>query len=98
MARGLRHLPLSAKQVARAKVLAKDARACTRLAAHPVAAVAAAIAYAVVFVDQVPLSAAEVAAPFRVGATRLRAAFEVLRAELDLTRGDARYATQPRRG
>lgn len=59
-------------------------------------ALAAAIAYAIIYVDQVPLSAGEVAAPFRVSTTRVRAAFEVLRAELDLIRGDSRYATEAR--
>lgn len=57
---------------------------------------AAAIAYAIVYVDHVPLSQAEVAAPFRVAVGRLRGRFSELRAKLDLIRGDARYATTRR--
>ena len=56
--------------------------------------VAAAIAYAVVFVDRVPLTPAEVAATFRVSPAALRGRFGELRARLDLTPGDARYATR----
>ncbi len=54
---------------------------------------AAAVAYAIVFVDHVPLTQAEVAACFRVSASALRARFKDLRLRLDLTPGDARYAT-----
>ena len=57
--------------------------------------VAAAIAYAVVFVDRVPLTPAEVAATFRVSPAALRGRFGELRARLDLTPGDARFATKP---
>jgi hypothetical protein len=46
-----------------------------------------------VYVDHVPLSQAEVAACFRVGVASLRGRFGELRAYLDLTPGDARYAT-----
>ncbi len=60
------------------------------------AGLAAAVAYAIVFVDRVPLSQAEVAAPFRVGVANLRGRFTELRATLDLIRGDARYATTRR--
>ncbi len=93
---GLAHLPFSPKQLARARALAKDVRARvgSQLVQLEPAALAAAIAYAIIYVDQVPLSAGEVAAPFRVSATRVRAAFEVLRTELDLIRGDTRYATE----
>jgi hypothetical protein len=56
--------------------------------------VAAAIAYAVVFVDRIPLTPAEVAATFRVSPAALRGRFGELRARLDLTPGDARYATR----
>lgn len=96
----------------RARVVSAAKVAATGLAKHPVStahgavehalahldqpALAAAIAYAIIYVDQVPLSAGEVAAPFRVSTTRVRAAFEVLRAELDLIRGDSRYATETR--
>jgi hypothetical protein len=54
---------------------------------------AAAIAYAIVYVDHVPLTQAEVAGCFRVSASLLRARFKDLRLRLDLTPGDARYAT-----
>jgi hypothetical protein len=94
LSNGLQHLPFSTKQIARAKALTKDLRAhlhAFSAQTHETSAIAAAIAYAIVFVNQVPLSAAEVAAPFRISATRLRAAFELLRAELDLTRADVRY-------
>ncbi len=58
-----------------------------------VAGLAAAVAYAIVYIDHVPLSQAEVAAPFRVGVAQLRGRFAELRAKLDIIRGDARYAT-----
>ncbi len=54
---------------------------------------AAAVAYAIVYVDHVPLTQAEVAACFRVSASALRARFKDLRHRLDLTPGDVRYAT-----
>lgn len=57
------------------------------------AGIAAAVAYAIVYVDQVPLSQAEVAAPFRVAVAELRGRFAELRAKLDLIRGDVRYTT-----
>jgi hypothetical protein len=57
---------------------------------------AAAVAYAIVYIDHVPLSQAEVAAPFRVGVAHLRGRFAELRAKLDIIRGDARYATTRR--
>ena len=58
-----------------------------------VAGLAAAVAYAIVYVDHIPLSQAEVAAPFRVAVGRLRGRFAELRAKLDIIPGDARYAT-----
>jgi Tfp pilus assembly protein PilF len=60
---------------------------------HDVAGLAAAVAYAIVYVDHLPLSHAEVAAPFRVAVARLRGRFAELRAKLDIIPGDARYAT-----
>ncbi|AKV02084.1 hypothetical protein AKJ09_08747 [Labilithrix luteola] len=60
------------------------------------AGLAAAVAYAIVYVDHLPLSQAEVAAPFRVAVGRLRGRFAELRARLDLIPGDARYATTRR--
>ena len=69
----------------------------TRLAlAEDLAGLAAAVAYAIVYIDHVPLSQAEVAAPFRVGVAHLRGRFAELRAQLDIIRGDARYATTRR--
>lgn len=111
LARGLSCLPLDAKQRARARALARDAAA--HFARPTVAreartrgsasgrgtpdAIAAAIAYAIVYVDHVPLTQAEVAACFRVSVASLRGRFGELRAHLDLMPGDARYATQRRR-
>jgi tetratricopeptide (TPR) repeat protein len=102
LARGLANLPLDAKQRARAKALARDAlsyfsRPTGARGGAAVQAVAAAVAYAIVYVDHVPLTQAEVAACFRVGVASLRGRFSELRAHLDLTPGDARYATLRRR-
>jgi tetratricopeptide (TPR) repeat protein len=101
LARGLSSLPLDAKQRARAKALARDAagyfsrptagRGATSV--RSVDAIAAAIAYAIVYVDHVPLTQAEVAACFRVGVASLRGRFGELRSHLDLLPGDSRYAT-----
>ncbi|MBX3189374.1 MAG: tetratricopeptide repeat protein [Labilithrix sp.] len=101
--RGLSHLPLDQRQRERALVLARDALAGkapppSRKRATPgrgddVAGLAAAVAYAIVYIDHVPLSQAEVAAPFRVAVGRLRGRFAELRAKLDIIPGDARYAT-----
>ena len=63
-----------------------------------VAGLAAAVAYAIVYVDHLPLSHAEVAAPFRVAVARLRGRFAELRAKLDIIPGDARYASTRTRG
>jgi tetratricopeptide (TPR) repeat protein len=103
LARGLSSLPLDSKQRARAKSLARDAithfsrPAGGRAAGAAVQAAAAAIAYAIVYVDHVPLTQSEVAACFRVSVASLRGRFGELRAHLDLTPGDARYATLRRR-
>ncbi|HXX66600.1 MAG TPA: hypothetical protein VEK07_05440 [Polyangiaceae bacterium] len=103
LARGMASLPLDAKQRTRAKVLARDAagyfapskgsKGAGRSQRAAVDAIAAAVAYAIVYVDHVPLTQAEVAACFRVGVASLRGRFGELRAHLDLTPGDARYAT-----
>jgi len=101
LARGLASLPLDAKQRARAKSLARDALGYfvrpTGTTRGGVQAVAAAIAYAIVYVDHVPLTQSEVAACFRVSVASLRGRFGELRAQLDLMPGDARYATLRRR-
>ena len=98
--RGLSHLPLDDDQRKRAMALARDAvdRPSSRDVAaaarrEDLAGLAAAVAYAIVYVDHVPLSQAEVAAPFRVAVGRLRGRFAELRAKLDLIPGDKRYAT-----
>jgi transcription initiation factor TFIIIB Brf1 subunit/transcription initiation factor TFIIB len=93
-------LPLDAKQRARAKALARDAIAVFSRdprGGAAVQAIAAAVAYAIVYVDHVPLTQAEVAACFRVGVASLRGRFGELRSHLDLLPGDARYATLRRR-
>jgi hypothetical protein len=105
LARGLSCLPLDAKQRARAKSLARDASAYfvrptargSAASRGTPAAIAAAVAYAIVYVDHVPLTQAEVAASFRVSVASLRGRFGELRTHLDLMPGDARYATQRRR-
>jgi tetratricopeptide (TPR) repeat protein len=106
LARGLSNLPLDAKQRARAKALARDAAAYFSRPSGArgatgtrgsIDAVAAAIAYAIVYVDHVPLTQAEVASCFRVGVASLRGRFGELRSHLDLLPGDARYATLRRR-
>jgi tetratricopeptide (TPR) repeat protein len=102
LTRGLASLPLDAKQRARAKSLARDAlehfsRPLGARAGAGVQAVAAAVAYAIVYVDHVPLTQSEVAASFRVSVASLRGRFGELRAQLDLMPGDARYATLHRR-
>jgi Flp pilus assembly protein TadD len=101
--RGMSHLPLDDQQRERALAMARDAleRPSSRDVSaaakrEDMAGLAAAVAYAIVYVDHVPLSQAEVAAPFRVGVGRLRGRFAELRAKLDLIRGDARYATTRR--
>lgn len=107
LARGLSHLPLDSRQRERALALARDAfpPRATRArdatgasddvahARDDVAGLAAAVAYAIVYIDHVPLSQAEVAASFRVGVGHLRGRFAELRAKLDIIRGDTRYAT-----
>jgi hypothetical protein len=105
LARGMVNLPLDARQRARAKALARDAAgyfarpAEARLGgARPtVEASAAAVAYAIVYIDHIPLTQSEVASCFRVGVAALRGRFAELRSHLDLLPGDARYTTQRRR-
>lgn len=83
-------------QVAAAAVVTKNAASAPGAGAaarDDLAGLAAAVAYAIVYVDHVPLSQAEVAAPFRVAVGRLRGRFAELRAKLDIIPGDARYAT-----
>ena len=90
-----------AKKPARKKVIARSAAPSSSSSAssslkrgsEDLAGLAAAVAYAIVYVDLLPLSQAEVAAPFRVAVGRLRGRFAELRAKLDIIPGDARYAT-----
>jgi hypothetical protein len=98
----LASLPLDARQRARAKSLARDAvthfsRPSAGRTVAGVQAVAAAVAYAIVYVDHIPLTQSEVAACFRVSVASLRGRFGELRAHLDLLPGDVRYATLRRR-
>jgi hypothetical protein len=102
LGRGLGRLPLDARQRARAKALARDAiallvRPAGSRGGGGLSSVAAAIAYAIVYVDHVPLTQADVAACFRVSVASLRGRFGELRTQLDLLPGDARYATLPLR-
>ena len=107
LSRGVASLPLDARQRARARELSRDALGLftgradqprTKLKLAPtLQSLAAAIAYAIVYVDHVPLTQAEVAACFRVSVASLRGRFGDLRSQLDLTPGDARYATVRRR-
>jgi hypothetical protein len=106
LARGVSSLPLDAKQRTRAKALARDAVGYfsrptsargAATARGAIGAIAAAIAYAIVYVDHVPLTQADVAACFRVSVASLRGRFGELRSHLDLLPGDARYATLRRR-
>jgi len=94
LARGLENLPFDAKQRASALTLAKDAAAHFDDPAEATGSVAAAIAYGIVYVDEVPLTQAEVAATFRVSVSSLRGKFGELRTQLELTPGDGRYATR----
>jgi hypothetical protein len=84
----LESLPLSAEQRARARTFARDALAATGSAEDDVSmrGLAAAVAYAVVSADGVPLTQSEVAAPFRVSVARLRGRLAQLRTRLDLGR------------
>jgi tetratricopeptide (TPR) repeat protein len=104
LSRGLGSLPLDSKQRARARSLARDAgkyfsrplesrRPRGPRPLREADSMAAAIAYAIVYVDHVPLTQSEVAACFRVSVASLRGKFTELRARLDLTPGDSRYRT-----
>jgi tetratricopeptide (TPR) repeat protein len=96
--RGLASLPLDAKQRTRARELARDVMPhLTLRRGASLSALAAAIAYAIVYVDHVPLTQAEVAACYRARVASVRGRFAEVRGHLDLTPGDARYATQRRR-
>jgi Flp pilus assembly protein TadD len=84
--RGLAHLPFDAGQRDRATALARSLPAGAGLergaTARDLACTAAAVAYAVAYVDRLPLTQAEVAACFRVSVTGLRQRFTSLRPQL----------------
>jgi hypothetical protein len=93
--RGLENLPLDTRQRARARTLARDPVSRTLADdGHSVESLAAAIAYAIVYIDHVPLTQAEVAASFRVSGASLRGRFSALRTQLHLAPGDTRYRTR----
>ncbi len=89
--RGLASLPLTAPQRRTALLFLREPVA-QALAEEGEASLAAAIGYAVIYVEKIPLSPREVAATFRVSSTHLRARFRVLQRELDLQPGDERFA------
>jgi tetratricopeptide (TPR) repeat protein len=95
LSRGLACLPVGSDQRRRASALARDVARCWPVVEDvtELQSLAAAVAYAIVYVDHVPLTQGEVAACFRVSASLLRARFKDLRLRLDLTPGDVRYAT-----
>jgi tetratricopeptide (TPR) repeat protein len=102
--RGLESIPLDARQRARARALARDPITRRMIDDGPdakpepksVQSLAAAIAYAIVFIDDVPLTQGEVAASFRVSSASLRGRFSALRSQLQLAPGDARYRRRRR--
>jgi Flp pilus assembly protein TadD len=85
-------------RVAHAPRVAQGPARAPKRKGDDMAGLAAAVAYAIVYVDHLPLSHAEVAAPFRVPVGRLRGRFAELRAKLDIIPGDARYASTRTRG
>jgi hypothetical protein len=103
--RGLSHLPLTDRQRERAVEMAEDAFANGNGSGghaalddeRTVFAIASALAYAMVYVDRVPLTQTEVAACFRVSVSSLRNRFGALRTRLALTPGDVRWRTLERK-
>jgi tetratricopeptide (TPR) repeat protein len=86
LAKGLRKLPLDGKQRDRARALVRDPQVGGALLSdrRVTQSVAAAIAYAIVFLDDVPLTQAEVASCFRVSVPALRGQWKALRARTPL--------------
>jgi hypothetical protein len=80
--RQVAHLPFDAHQRARARAFAREVRGLALLTEAKADAVAAAVAYAIVAHDEVPLTQAEVAATFRVPVSALRARYHQLRSAL----------------
>ena len=95
LVRGLESLPLDSAQRSYARDLARDPWVANSLRADDatLGAMAAALAYAAVYVDHVPLTQADVAACYRVSVQALRGRFKALRSHLDLTPGDEHVAT-----
>ena len=96
LARGLSNLPLNREQRGRARELARTPSVLASLLPDDSTLVssAAAIAYAIVHADQVPLTQAEVAACFRVSVPALRGRFKALRSQLEIPTTAARLATE----
>ena len=99
--RGLMHLPLTLRQRARARMLAREPFArllgqelTAQGDSRGVQALAAALTYVIIYTDEVPLTQSEVAASFRVSGASLRSQFMRLRTELQLPR---RVLRAPRR-
>jgi hypothetical protein len=95
------NLPFSPRQRRAARRLAADGRAALRAAglrrgADEDKALAAAAAWAIAAIDELPLGCAEVAASFRLSTERVRRTYERLRGLLGLTAKDPRYG-HPRR-
>ncbi len=92
--RGLVRLPFDDSQRDKARILAADALSLA-LPHTPketdARAYAAAVASAIAFVNELPLSSTEIAASFRVSAASVRGYFAELRNQLALQRADARY-------
>jgi Flp pilus assembly protein TadD len=95
LVQGLANLPFDPRQRARARAFVQDPWVVGAIRAHDptLPSLAAAIAYAIVYVDHVPLTQADVASSFRVSVAALRGRFKALRSHLDLMPGDARFAT-----
>jgi hypothetical protein len=85
--RGLAKLPLDLEQQERARAIAREsARDRAPLDEVGARSLAAAVSYAIVYEDSLPLSQTEVAATFRVSAARLRTRFLALKPRLRRTR------------
>jgi len=86
LGKGLRKLPLDSNQRDRARALVRDPQVGGALLSdrRVTQSVAAAIAYAIVFLDDVPLTQAEVASCFRVSVPALRGQWKALRARTPL--------------
>ena len=95
LARELRRLPLTDAQRERAAALAHEVfhgrTSHGALAAFSDDERAAIVAYALVYVDEMPLSCAEVASTFRIPTSRVRGGFTKLRTQVRLIRRDPRF-------